>query len=913
MAGRAYSLSNGYIIYSSDTQEESPSIASFLVSGIFLTHGPQSKLGMVGERSFLRHSTVAGLSFSDTFAGFYRNRFSSNGLFISSDMTVLSHNAITALIFESGRISLKLQGGPLLDLNTNSGQTTLTNALGTDELILGEYTALKKGPSQYILYSPDGDITITAPDTLSFNAKIISFNEDAEVIGLDLGIDVEGNTLFEDVKKIVFDTTAGFIVTQPEAEVAKIAVAALGATGLQGPTGFQGLTGILGVDGTTGIQGHTGIQGLGATGIQGLQGLTGIQGLQGVTGIKGLGTTGLQGPQGLTGIQGVGLTGIQGLGETGLQGLTGITGDAGPDFTSLTRFRFAASGASLDNSQFIISGGGAYIGGKLTVTGVIDPPGLELTPQTVNPWTQNTLWVKDTVSGNYPYLGPDRLLSSGGPIYLKLPTDGHYGGPLGPIAGVEQGDLLENAFSKVETIFGLLVPAPPPDLDTKGLIINSSYSAARSGAAETTIDDNIINNTQPPIIIGTNVKVDGFGNAKEGTLSVKIDTETAGSRVLTTGDDSGTYGSLIITDDSDYYAGETGKEGFWDALLANITPSSALSAGGHSAQMLHSKTGNTALFTFGVDDAVSPSISTSALSTTVSGTRISGVPSRAVNDSITATFTVTNAIGTYYNATRVARVESAYTTDVNASPTTPPDSGDPFNVNTTVYVENNKYTEDVPITLRGYSSDGTSTSSVLTRDIRIDTVSNESLRSRSGVGQYPTYGTGASQFGDAYDSYELLLDSPYTEELQLVNGRYRFPSGDYTSLYPTAGPDYSSAAGGSYNNMRWATFNVGSVNNKFITITINGTINFGSNIILSGVELYVQVRGANSTGWLDANVAYPGVGDPVNDGDAALVVANSSATSKRVTFGSVVRTGDVWVRIGIPQGSNKQFSGITLS
>jgi hypothetical protein len=113
--------------------------------------------------------------------------------------------------------------------------------------------------------------------------------------------------------------------------------------------------------------------------------------------------------------------------------------------------------------------------------------------------------------------------------------------------------------------------------------------------------------------------------------------------------------------------------------------------------------------------------------------------------------------------------------------------------------------------------------------------------------------------------------------------------------------------------MRWATFNIGSVSSETsVEFTIDNTANFGSNTTLSDFELYVLVDGATPTsGWVDANAAYPGVGDPTNDGDAALDVGNSSATTKRVTFGTAVKTGDVWVRVGIPSGDNKRFGGLT--
>jgi hypothetical protein len=145
----------------------------------------------------------------------------------------------------------------------------------------------------------------------------------------------------------------------------------------------------------------------------------------------------------------------------------------------------------------------------------------------------------------------------------------------------------------------------------------------------------------------------------------------------------------------------------------------------------------------------------------------------------------------------------------------------------------------------------------------------------------------------------------------MLNGRYQYPSlTNYSSNTPTAGPNYSGLTAGSWNNMRWATFSLGSVSSATsVTFSFSGAQNFGSTAIVSNFALYVKVEGV--TGWLDANAAYPGVGSPSSNGDAALDIGNSTATSKRVTFGSTARTGTVYVRVGIPSGNNKAFSGVS--
>ena len=93
-------------------------------------------------------------------------------------------------------------------------------------------------------------------------------------------------------------------------------------------------------------------------------------------------------------------------------------------------------------------------------------------------------------------------------------------------------------------------------------------------------------------------------------------------------------------------------------------------------------------------------------------------------------------------------------------------------------------------------------------------------------------------------------------------------------------------------------------------MTIQGASNL-TNTLQSNFALYVYVSGA--TGWLDANAAYAGVITPVNNGDAALDYSNSTPTFKRATFGTTVRTGNVFVRVGVKSGTNVSFTNIILS
>jgi hypothetical protein len=159
----------------------------------------------------------------------------------------------------------------------------------------------------------------------------------------------------------------------------------------------------------------------------------------------------------------------------------------------------------------------------------------------------------------------------------------------------------------------------------------------------------------------------------------------------------------------------------------------------------------------------------------------------------------------------------------------------------------------------------------------------------------------------------------------MSNNLYHYPSSsNYASNYPLPGPDYrgltaettSSFAGEA---VRWATFS-GSLNAAVnMRIVFNNTnAGFVGTQTTGSMRLYVLVSGSSPTnGWIDGATAYPGVGNPTNNGDPALVIGSSTATDKRITFGGSVKTGVVFVRVGIPSsslpGSNRTFSGVTIT
>jgi hypothetical protein len=167
-------------------------------------------------------------------------------------------------------------------------------------------------------------------------------------------------------------------------------------------------------------------------------------------------------------------------------------------------------------------------------------------------------------------------------------------------------------------------------------------------------------------------------NANSGTLTAHVNGSSDGSRVLTSGDDSGTYTSLVITEESDYqllnssgstttFAASIYYPGLYKGFKAKVSKAvSALSVGVNSMRLLHSVTGNTNAVQFVKDDVTATpvvSISTATLAENVAGTYryVSGIPYyNSGSPSLTLSgLTVTNLTGqTYTNQSDIVEVDN---------------------------------------------------------------------------------------------------------------------------------------------------------------------------------------------------------------------------------------------------------------
>ena len=608
---------------------------------------------------------------------------------------------------------------------------------------------------------------------------------------------------------------------------------------------------------------------------------------------------------------------------------------------------------------------------------------------------------------------------NGSQIVVGTPTDANYG--VSPdntnVPGVLVTDKLPDAIDKLIGILDKLAPGKSPLLSTKVLSLQnpggsgysiSGFFLARHVAGTTSTPGNIVWNggysaTQSAVTASyySNVYVGNrpivavsdstnyssalatFSDGQSGILYAYFDGSPVAYRNLNstyyttasassspdvgTWDINGTHssaGCLTISFDGDPYQSAP-NQGFWTSLKATMSSTQSLPYDGveHTYQVVHSSTGQTTRFKFICDNgnATAPTSLNGSpyfIVTPQSSTRwISGIPSLAVGDIVSASYSILNTssggqyslISRFYNQYQISQFKMTATTyvannDIDSSgvPKIGGVNAIPYayqpvwNVNgLTVSVASNMYSTDASFNFTTYNPLSTSTSNILTtytianygaaagKKLYIDTVSDESLRVRSGDGQYPSFGSGQLQFGDSYAAYSSTsilggISSYVSGEMMLQNGKFQYPSGSYVNNYPVIGPNYTSLDNtNNYSTYRWVTFNVGSITSaSSFTIGITGSsttiTSTGTNPITSSMLLYVTIvnGGSSVVGWLDANASYNS-GIPSINGDPCVDYANSTSTSRKITLGGTTRTGTVYVRIGFPSGSTKYLANIT--
>ena len=155
-------------------------------------------------------------------------------------------------------------------------------------------------------------------------------------------------------------------------------------------------------------------------------------------------------------------------------------------------------------------------------------------------------------------------------------------------------------------------------------------------------------------------------NASAGDVVAYVDGVAAGSITTTAGDDSGTNGNLVITQESDYntlstagsstsFSASLYSPNLYKGFKARVrATTSALATGSHSFKLGHSVTGNTNVISFVKDDLTSTAtvgMGSASLTQASAGTLAydSGVPYYTNDATLTLSgVTITNLVGQCY-------------------------------------------------------------------------------------------------------------------------------------------------------------------------------------------------------------------------------------------------------------------------
>lgn len=518
----------------------------------------------------------------------------------------------------------------------------------------------------------------------------------------------------------------------------------------------------------------------------------------------------------------------------------------------------------------------------------------------------------DTLSGaTVEYVNQRITSATSGVSYIGDAEDGTYTD--GIFTDFTSTTPIGTAIDRFNEMMLLLAPTPPSN-DWSGVFSNLRVSSTNYDnmriAGSGTVANNITTDTTPDYTLDVSIPSQGM-NGDTGTFTISNDTAgTLDTVTLTTGDDS-RVNEISLTE-GDPYDGQSGKAGFWSGITSmNVTgsmPTITASATQHTLTFDYPDSGQLTS-NFYVDSVSTPSLSSGSATFPTMTRYISGVPSLTSGSNITGIgFTVDNAVGYFYNPgfwriTGSQVNDTSYTTPSS----TPTDNSSVVESGHSVSISSG-YAETMTIQAQARNIAGTVGSlNISSNNYRIDTVSNESSRLVSSSGTYPSTG-----WGGTYDSEQVLTSGSGLDELQLLNGTYRYPTGNYTNYTDAtngAGPDYSSVTG-----IRWATFNIGSFNNNSaFDLTINGASGIGASYDVANFYLEVQISG--QTSWVNADASYSGTGSPGSgaDGVGAVVVGDSTNTVRRITFGSITYTGDIIVRIGLASGSGITFTGLSSS
>jgi len=547
--------------------------------------------------------------------------------------------------------------------------------------------------------------------------------------------------------------------------------------------------------------------------------------------------------------------------------------------------------------------------------------------------------------------------TSGGATAIQLgdPTQGNL---ISNAVSLANSSSVSNAIAQLNTVLGKLVPPSPPNFPSGGssnLAIQtvstfrmSDYTQTDNtpGGGKSVAGGTTVNRVRRASSYTTN-QIVNVGPGDTGTISVRLNGTSAGSRALTSSlNGNGTYSNLIISNNVDYNTVNANiQAGFWSVFTSQA--SGTVTEGWNEVYIADSATSNTNTANWFYDSSTpgtpvfssltisppgSPSYTysstvphynnTNQFAITANVNKLSGnmYPTSDTFVTGTAGGAFAAPAGVTYTAAGVTTplAQNLYVSSGNASISTTSSIISGFGVSSTgpTLSSNNSYnlgTAAFTATLAAnvlYKTGTTSSASVIEE---ANVFVGSTIGSGSGVafrivnpgsGNTPAY-TGSEA---AFNSQSSTLE---TYDSTVVANVLKHDQTNYSTGYLPAGPDLSTGRSGT----QYFTFKIVRTSVSKFDIKWSGTI-AGLWVALPGSAIDTS---STLNGWLDMSIAYAGSGQPGagtggNGSNGAslggVAPLNSAQTNKSVTatFGTVSSSStpdnEIYIRIALTSGQS---------
>jgi len=545
--------------------------------------------------------------------------------------------------------------------------------------------------------------------------------------------------------------------------------------------------------------------------------------------------------------------------------------------------------------------------------------------------------------------------TSGGATAIQLgdPTQGNL---VSNAVSLANSSSVSNAIAQLNTVLGKLVPPSPPNFPASTTIAIASVATYRMsnyvqtdntpGANKSVAGGTTVSTVRRASSYSTNA-VANAGPGDSGTISVRLNGSSAGSRALTTAlDGNGTYSNLVITNNFDYRNVNANiQAGFWSVFTSQAV--GTVTEGWNEVYIADSATSNTNTANWFYDSSTPGTPTFSSLTITPPGspsyTYSSTIPNYNNTNQFTITADVNRLSGNMYPTSDTfvtgtaggAFAAPAGVTYTAASVTTPlaqnlyVSSGN-ASISTTSTIISGFGSSSTGPTLSSNNSYNVGTAALtatLAANVlyKTGTVSSASVIEEANVFVGSTIGSGSglafriinpgSGNTPAFTGSEAAFNSQsstlQTYDATVITNTLKHDQTNYSTGYLPAGPNLSSGRSGT----QYFTFKIIRTSVSKFDIKWSGTI-AGLWVALPGSAIDTS---STLNGWLDMSIAYAGAGQPGagtggNGSNGAslggVAPLNAAQTNKAITatFGTVssssATNNEIYIRIALTSGQS---------